>query len=206
MSVRGMSLTGLMSLCASIALLALVGEPALAAEEHPYLSSHSLIDVFAEGASTSGLATDSNGDLYVSEYFLDKVTVYSPAGSEIATFSVIAPKNFGPSGLAVDSSGDVYVQVYNRGVTKYKPSAYPPVAGTKYEIDKSAGKEGVIVPNAAESEAHAVAIDPANQDLYVAEAKHIASYTPAGVWCRGRWGRSGLRTRILRCGRVWVKR
>ncbi len=179
MNARSLTLTGLLSLCAILAAFAVASQPALASEEHPYLSSQSLIDVFSEVTATSGVVTDSHGDIYVSEYSQDKVTVYSPTGSVITAFSVTAPKSFGPSSLAVDSSGDVYVQVYNRGVTKYKPTAFPPTAATTYEIDKTAGTEGVIVPNSAE--AHAVAIDPANQDLYVAEAKHIASFSPKGV-------------------------
>jgi hypothetical protein len=177
---RNLNLTGLMALCAILAVFASASQPALAAEEHPYLPSQSLIGVFSEAIQSSGLATDSHGDVYVSEYLGNKVTVYSPAGSVITEFAPTSPpKGFGPSSLAVDSSGDVYVQVYNRSVIKYKPSAFPPTAATTYEVDKTAGTEGVIVPNA--SEAHAVAIDPANQDLYVAEAKHIASYTSNGV-------------------------
>jgi Divergent InlB B-repeat domain len=179
MNVRRLIMTSLMCTCVTAGALAAASQPALAAEEHPYLPSQSLIDVFAESVASSGLVTDSHGDIYVSEYLLDKVTVYSPAGSVITEFPVTAPKAFGPSSLAVDSSGAVYVEVYNRSVTKYKPSAFPPTAGTTYEIDKTSGTEGVIVPNSAE--AHAVAIDPASQDLYVAEAKHIASYTPNGA-------------------------
>ncbi len=179
MSVRGISLTSVVSLCAIVAVLAVVSQPALAAEEHPYLSSNSLIDVFSAKASSSGVATDSDGDVYVAEYVEDKVTVYSPAGAVITEFSPTVPKGFGPEGVAVDSSGAVYVQTYNRNVTKYKPSAYPPVAGTTYAIEKAAGSEGVIVPNSAE--AHAVAVDPKNQDVYVAEAKHIASFTSSGT-------------------------
>jgi hypothetical protein len=179
MNARDLKLTGLISLCAIGAVFASASQPALAAEEHPYLPAQSLIGVFSEAVGSSGLATDSHGDIYVSEYLQDKVAVYSPAGGVITEFAVTAAKGFGPSSLAVDSSGDVYVQIYNRSVTKFKPSAFPPTAATTYEIDKTAGTEGVIVPNSGE--AHAVAVDPANQDLYVAEAKHIASYTPKGV-------------------------
>ena len=179
MNARNLKLTGLISLCAIAAAFASASQPALAAEEHPYLPSQSLIGVSSEAIGSSGVATDSHGDTYVSEYLQDKVTVYSPTGNVITEFPVTAAKGFGPSSLAVDSSGDVYVQIFNRSVTKFKPSAFPPASGTTYEVDKTAGTEGVIVPNSAE--AHAVAIDPANQDLYVAEAKHIASYTSKGV-------------------------
>jgi hypothetical protein len=179
MKTRNLNLTGLISLCAIAAVFAFASQPALAAEEHPYLPSQSLIGVSSEAIGSSGVATDSHGDTYVSEYLQDKVTVYSPTGSVITEFPVAAAKGFGPSSLAVDSSGDVYVQIFNRSVTKFKPSSFPPTTATTYEVDKTAGTEGVIVPNSAE--AHAVAIDPANQDLYIAEAKHIASYTSKGA-------------------------
>jgi len=179
MNVRRVIMTTWMCACVTAGALAWTSGAALAAEEHPYLPSQSLIDVFSGAVASSGVVVDSHGDVYVSEYLLDKVTVYSPAGSAITEFAVTAPKGFGPSSLAVDSSGAVYVQVYNRSVTKYKPSVFPPTATTTYEIDKAAGTEGVIVPNSAE--AHAVAIDPANQDLYVAEAKHVASYDSKGA-------------------------
>lgn len=180
MNARSLAVTGLLFACLIVGSLAFASVPASASaeEEHPYLPSRSLIDVFADSVSSSGFVTDSNGDVYVSEYLANKVAVYSPTGALITEFAVTAPKGFGPSSLAVDSSGAVYVQVYNRGVTKYKPSAFPPTAATTYAVDKTAGAEGVIVANSLE--AHAVAIDPANQELFVAETKHIATYDTKG--------------------------
>jgi len=178
MNARNLAVTGLLYLCATLAMSAVATQPAVAAEERPYLPSLSLIDVFTESVGSSGVATDSNGDIYVSEYLSQKVKVYSATGAVVTEFSTPASKGFGPAGLAVDSSGAVYVQIYGRNVTKYKPSAYPPTAATTYAVDKTAGTEGVIVPNSAE--AHGVAVNPANQDVYVAEVKHIARFDSKG--------------------------
>jgi Divergent InlB B-repeat domain/WD40-like Beta Propeller Repeat len=181
-------LTGLLSSCAVAAALlsasapALASEgpmpfstPALAPEEHPYLPAHSIVDELKPEASACGVATDSAGDVYVSDYAEKKVLVYSPTATKITEFT---PTLSYPCSLAVDSAGAVYVEEYNGKVVKEKPSSFPPTASTTYALEESAGTKGVIVPKTGH--ARAIAVDPANQHLYVAAETHISSYEPNG--------------------------
>ncbi len=164
-------------LCATLGALWLGSAPALAAEEeHPYIAEHSLIDQVAPEASACGVVTDSHGDIYVTNYSKQLVLVYSPSNVKLAEFKVKFTN--GPCNLAVDSTGAVYVEEYSGQVDKYKPSVFPPTSGATYALEESAGTKGVIV--AKSGKAHAIAVDPANQDLYVAAEKHISSYEPNG--------------------------
>ena len=161
----------------TLGALCLGSSPALAAEEeHPYIASHSIIGLGKPFAGACGVATDSYGDVYVTNYFEQLIFVYSPAGKKLAEFKV----NFanGSCSLAVDSAGAVYVEEYNGQVAKYKPSVFPPTPETKYALEESAGAKGVIV--AKSGHAHAIAVDPLTQHLYVASAAHISSYEANG--------------------------
>ncbi len=179
------ALTGLISLCAMACALLLASVPAQAAEEvHPYLASQSLTG-FPDGQG-GGVTVDSHGDVYVSVPLQEKVEVFSPAGSKLTEFKTVKVTGHGPGGIAIASNGDAYVQEFNSQVLKYKPSVFPPTVSTTYALDESAGEKGVIVPKSAN--AHGIAIDPANQDLYVAETSHIASYEPNGTLISGTIG------------------
>ena len=177
MNARRRALTGLAWLCAMATAMLFASVPALAAEEHPYLPSRSLIDQTKDGGAC-GVVTDSNGNVYVSENFGKKVKVFSPTtGKQITEFAT--PSNgAGPCSLAVDSNGAVYVQDFSGEVLKYKPSAFPPTESTKYALEESAGTKGVIVAKSAK--AHGIAVDPETHNLYVAEGSHISSFKPNG--------------------------
>jgi len=54
-----------------------------------------------------GDATDAEGDVYVADFVHAKVREYSPAQTEIASFSIPEPE-----GVAVDSKGDIFVQEF----------------------------------------------------------------------------------------------
>lgn len=84
-------------------------------------------------AGAGAVATDSHGDVYMTEGSLIKV--FSPNGSEVK----VGPAGKGvpdtqvPLGdLAVDSQGHVYVLEEKEAVAYYTPNAYPPVEGTTY--------------------------------------------------------------------------
>jgi len=175
--------TAITALCAAVAVMCCASAPALAAEEaHPYISSLSQIGKAAAGA-TCGVATDSHGDIYLPNFFEEKVKVYSATNTLLTEFKTPAKVN-GPCGVAVDSSGDVYVELFGKEIVKYKPKegVFPPIASTKYEIEKSFANEGVLTfSEQADLTPRSIALDPANQDLYVAAHEHIYSYTSAGV-------------------------
>ena len=123
-----------------------------------------------------GLAVDSAGNRYVSEFTAKEVRVYSPSGTQITSFAT-SVNTASPCGLAVDSQGNVYVNGRNKDVVKYKPSVFPPTGSTTYEADTSLNTTGVLVAEGARG----VAVDPATDDVYVAFESHISSYQPDGT-------------------------
>jgi hypothetical protein len=143
-----------------------------AAPTHPFLEGLSKTG-FNEPC---GVAVDSAGDLYVAAYGDDSVKVYDPAGGLLSEFTPAANAE-NPCALAVDSSGAVYVNGWGTDVVRYRPDAFPPVSGTSYEADSSLGGNGTLVAAGATS----VAVDPATQNVYVAQGDHISSYEPDGT-------------------------
>ncbi|HEY5708394.1 MAG TPA: hypothetical protein VIS51_03275 [Solirubrobacterales bacterium] len=111
-----------------------------------------------------GVAVDSKGDLYASSAGEGKVKVYNPAHAELTSIS----NTNEPCGLAVDSKGKLYVSEKATGnVVRYTPNAYPfsgtPTYGSAEPIDSSGNAEGI-------------AVDRADDRLYVAEGTHVAIY------------------------------
>jgi DNA-binding beta-propeller fold protein YncE len=126
-----------------------------------------------------GTATDSEGDLYVADYTNRAIKIYSPAGAALAEFTAAANSE-APCSLAVDSAGNVYADGWGSDVVKYKPSAYPPASGTTYAPDTAIDGTGTLVPGA--KEATSVAVDPADDHVFVAEAgSHVSEYSPNGT-------------------------
>jgi phosphodiesterase/alkaline phosphatase D-like protein len=153
-----------------------------AAEQHTFAPELSQL-----GAEACGVATDSEGDLYVSYAEEYAVRVFDPQGEFLAEFEAFAEiggiETVEPCGLAVDGSGAIYVSDLEGSVVKYAPEAFPPEEGTEYLPDETAGDEGVIVPEGG----LAVAVNPADDHLYVAEfffdtlESHIGEYEPDGT-------------------------
>jgi hypothetical protein len=156
-----------------VALAALVLAPIASAassrQELPALSHEGAF------ATPCGVATDSHGDLYVNYSAGATKTagkVYSPTGTLLTEY-VITTSAIGCS-TAVDSSGDIYTTaptVTGGQLNKFVPSQYPPVAGTTYSPDTSINQSGrIIFGPPGVNVVNNVAIDPANQHLYVTEA------------------------------------
>ncbi len=177
MNARRMALSGVSSLCAMVVVLLVACVPALAAEEHPYIPTDSVIGQVGEGQA-DGVVTDSHGDIYITNHNKDEIQIYSSEAKKITDFKTPSETGNGPTSLAVDSEGAVYVDYFKHGVYKYRPTAFPPTASTTYALEESAGNKGVIVEK--EGGAYAIAVDPESQHLYVAEGSHIASYEPNG--------------------------
>jgi hypothetical protein len=118
------------------------------------------------GSEVCGVAVDSSGDIYVSE-FAAGVQVYAESG-ELLT-SILAS---GACNLAVDSHGVVYLSYPNGPVEKLvpSPSGLPVTALTSY------ASAGIVDANASTT----VAVDPHTDNVYVDEGSQISEYSNTG--------------------------
>jgi hypothetical protein len=122
------------------------GEPALFTAG-PAAGSNELFSVLP-----GGVATDSSGNIYVSNEEVNSITVYAASGEELTTFTTLRPRN-----LSVDSQGNLYViNGGTRAVQKFTPSSFPVTNSTTYS-----GTLADPGPDAT------VAVDPTIDDLYV---------------------------------------
>jgi hypothetical protein len=120
------------------------------------------------GSQVCGVAVDSSGDVYVSEFSGGVgVRVFAEDGELITTIP-----SFGTCNLAVDSHGNVYVAQPGGPVEEFVASAPPPVTSSTGYLSA-----GVIDPNAS----FTVAVDPADDDLLVDEGSQVAEYDEAGT-------------------------
>jgi DNA-binding beta-propeller fold protein YncE len=115
-----------------------------------------------------GLAVDSTGRFYVSDYYHDAVDAFSPGTGYLGQVAGIDPVD-GPCGLAFDASDRLYVNDYHRAVIGYGafPSFGPglPFAGATVDATDPTG----------------VAVDPSTGTVYVDERTHIAAYDESGT-------------------------
>jgi len=120
-----------------------------------------------------GLAVDSSGSFYVSDYYHDAVDVYdananynakevSGATGYITQYAAIDPLD-GPCGLALDSADNLYVNDYHRAVIRY-PGATA-ITGTEVDATHPTG----------------VAVDPATNDVYVDQRDHVSAFDSSGA-------------------------
>jgi len=105
-----------------------------------------------------GVAVDSNGNIYASDYGpggSGVISIYTSSGEFITQFETATPAN-----IAVDSNGSVYVNRWHSTVLKFTPSEFPVTATTTY----TAVSEPVD-PAAS----YTVSVNPATNDVYIAE-------------------------------------
>jgi DNA-binding beta-propeller fold protein YncE len=104
-----------------------------------------------------GIAVDSSGGFYVSDYYHHAIDVFS---SGAVYLSQLAPEDplDGPCGLALDPSDNLYVNNFHRNVARFGPSFAP---GPIFE---------------AAHHPTGLAVDPATGDLYVNDRTYIAHY------------------------------
>ena len=116
----------------------------------------------------------------------NKIKIFSPTGTPITEFTPSA--NGEPCSIAVDSAGAIYVASFFSELVKYKPegAGFPPTSGTTYAPDASiGGGSGILVPGSIG--AGAVAVNPANDHVFVAESRrtrlrvHLSGRKVAGT-------------------------
>jgi len=121
-----------------------------------------------------GLAVDSSGRIYVSDYHHHAVDVFTAGSSNVFPPSYVTqlanvdPLG-GPCGLALDGVNNLYLNNYHRNVEKYGPSPTfapgPVFAGAPLDAEHPTG----------------VALDPATGNVYVNHRTYIAVYDASGA-------------------------
>ena len=77
-----------------------------------YTNSGSDLGLFASGLSAPAwIASDQNGNIYVSEYGGAKIDKFSPSGNILLVITTL----YTPGGVAIGSDGSIYVAHYDRG-------------------------------------------------------------------------------------------
>ena len=133
------------------------------------------------GGLPSAVAVDqTNGNVYVTSSFSSEVFVFNASGTPLTNF----PVSQFPTGVAVDSSGRVYV-VNGEGFFGNSGTA---------EIYSSSGIDlGQLDGNPSK----AVAVDPADDHVYVDEGNHVIEFDSSGSSGRGA-DRLGTSQRLIR--------
>jgi DNA-binding beta-propeller fold protein YncE len=157
------------------ALLLLAPLAQAAGPSHPLLwtisevpSEHPPLPEFLE--DPCGLAVDSGGTIYASDYYHDRLEAFGPSGGFAGRFNGIEPLD-GPCGLAFGPAGDLYVNVYHRNVVRFAPGE--PFSAGSGTVIAGVGADG--------SHPTGVAVDPASGDVFVDERTHVAEYSPTGA-------------------------
>ncbi|WP_445713509.1 T9SS type A sorting domain-containing protein [Flavobacterium sp.] len=132
-----------------------------------------------------GIAIDSNGDLFVTDYLSHRIRKITTSTADVVTFAGnnqghsngigTAAAFFYPHGLAIDNNNIIYVaDIYNNAVRKISPNAE--VTDFAGMIEGYQDGEGV---NAKFSNPYGVATD-ANGNIYVADTNNhrIRKITP----------------------------
>jgi hypothetical protein len=158
-----------------VVVLALCAESADAAPDHQLIGAITgeRIAPKEQFKDACGVAVDSHGDVYVSDYYNDRVVVFNPQWKYLTQIDSIDPLDSGgvrplngPCDLAVDSAGELYVADYHGALRRYVPTAYPPGEGSGY------GPAQLIDSGPVTG----IAIDPTSGDLYADRRTSIARY------------------------------
>jgi hypothetical protein len=164
------------ALCAGTALLSPGAASAAEAPSHPLLFE---VKEFPQPtgkdflAGPCGIAVDSNGKLYVSDYYNDRVVTFRGSdGFYQSSFKEVEPVD-GPCGLAVDPVGDLFVNAYHRSVLSF-PAPWSTATATLMDAGNAPTTTPAIRPTG-------VARDPSTGRVYVDDRTYIAAYEPSGA-------------------------
>jgi hypothetical protein len=169
----------LAALCAAVVGVGMGAGLARAATSDPLFVFSQSTKPGDEFEGACGLAVDSTGRFYVSDYYHHAVDVFTPPASPfnnppryVTQLTDEDPVD-GPCGLAVDSTGGLYVNNFHRNVARFTPSAFPPAVGTSYSAGPVLDAEhptGVAVDPS----------DPSTDRVYVNARTYVAVYQPSG--------------------------
>jgi hypothetical protein len=113
-----------------------------------------------------GVAVDSSGNIYASDFADEKIRIYSATGAFITDFKPLRFEpliNAGlpvrPGTLAVASDGTLYVTDVGRPVYAFEPSRFPVTSKTTYGLGQQVN-DGLSV---------SVAVDPTTQYVYIGQ-------------------------------------
>lgn len=141
------------------------------------------IGKFEQFKDACGVAVDSAGDIYVADYYQDRIVVFNKKQEYLTQIREINPLDAGgvapingPCDLAVDSSGRVYVNDYHRDVVRFTPAQYPPQAAAPPQPATAYGSRLTI----DEADSTGVTVEPGTDRVYVDDRTHIAVYEPSG--------------------------
>jgi DNA-binding beta-propeller fold protein YncE len=146
-----------------------------AATNHPFQGTITgeKIGPFEMFKDACGVAVDSHGDLYVADYYQNRVVVFNSKEEFLTAITDIVPLDSGgvapidgPCDLAVDTAGNLYVNDYHRDVVRFTPAVYPPAKGTAY-----GPKETIDT-----SHPTGVAVDSTSGDVYIDERTSVAVF------------------------------
>lgn len=117
-----------------------------------------------------GLAVDSKGYIYTSDYGEGIVKIFAPSGEPVTEFATSNPAN-----LAVDTVGAVYVVRRFSTVLKFTASSFPVTPATTY----TAAAEPLN-----SNETYSVGVDPATNNVYVVRLDHpgVSVYGEGGAF------------------------
>lgn len=175
---RGLGAPGLTArlLLAGVLLLLMAAtlRPATAAAAplHPFLEGSSLdgsTTPSGEFVKVCGVAVDDEGDVYVANAGKASIDIFTSSGSYLTSIGGTGDI----CGLAVDSKGNVYGVNNAAGtVVRFAPTGgtYPPTPGLAYDAP---------VPLDSSGDAKAVAVNPANDHVFVNQGTQIVEYASA---------------------------
>lgn len=118
-----------------------------------------------------GVAVDSTGNVYVASSGTSAIDIFKPEGGELKYLTTITDEN-SPCGAAVDSAGNLYVAhptALDTNVVVYKPNSYPFVGTPTYSA-------GVEVDAGGASGLYGIAVNPANDHLFVSYSNAVREY------------------------------
>lgn len=175
--------TWALAIALGLLALGLTGAPAAGAAEvpdHPLRGSITgeKIGKGEQFKDACGVALDSAGDIYVADYYQNRVVVFNKKQEYLTQITRVSPLDAGgvapldgPCDLAVDSTGHLYVNDYHRDVVRFTPATYPPAKGTVY------GSRLTI------DQAHStgVTVQTGTDRVYVDDRTHVAVYEPTGA-------------------------
>jgi DNA-binding beta-propeller fold protein YncE len=119
--------------------------------------------------SACSVAIDDYGNRYVAVG--PEVKVYGPTGTKELTKFSTGTKS---CRIAIDSAGNVYAVLKEKAVY-FKPASYPPKEGTTYGAAVEVAKQSEF----SGGEIFALAVNPANDHLFVIDFKQVSEYDSA---------------------------